>query len=99
MVTSLYSDAIYLYHSNFLQLQPLDIFIPSINLGIEYQGEQHYIPIDFFGGEDGLRKRKELDEKKLEKCKAHGVMLLYWKYNELITKKRLKKKLMILLII
>lgn len=93
VVRSLYSDAIYQYHSKFLQLQSLDIFIPSINLGIEYQGEQHYIPIDFFGGEDGLRKRKELDEKKLEKCKAHGVMLLYWKYNELITKKTVKEKI------
>lgn len=93
VVRSLYSDAIYQYHSKFLELQSLDIFIPSINLGIEYQGEQHYIPIDFFGGEDGLRKRKELDEKKLEKCKAHGVMLLYWKYNELITKKTVKEKI------
>ncbi len=93
VVRSLYSNAIYQYHSKFLELQSLDIFIPSINLGIEYQGEQHYKPIDFFGGEDGLRKRKELDEKKLEKCKTHGVMLLYWKYNELITKKTVKEKI------
>ena len=30
--------------------QHLDIYFPELNIGVEYQGAQHYIAVDFFGG-------------------------------------------------
>lgn len=33
-----------------------DFYIPKLNLIIEYHGMQHYVPIEFFGGEEELDK-------------------------------------------
>ena len=38
-------------------------YLPSFNLLIEYNGIQHYEPVDFFGGEEQLIKQKEIDKK------------------------------------
>lgn len=57
--------------------QHLDIFLPDIPLAIEYQGGQHFQPIEYFGGERAFQKLKELDERKKELCKSNGVTLLY----------------------
>lgn len=88
-----YPDAIYQYHSKWLGRQSLDIFIPSINTGFEYQGLQHYEPIEFFGGIDAFNHRIELDEKKRKLCKKNDVKLIEWKYNMPITKRVLQKYL------
>lgn len=87
---SLYRDAVFQYHEDWLGRQSLDVYIPRLNLGIEYQGIQHYEPVEFFGGEDGLRTRKELDQRKRVKCEDRGVKLLEWRYDEVLTKKRLE---------
>lgn len=47
-----YNDAIFQYAPEWLLGQSIDIYIPSRKLGIEYQGKQHFVPIDFFGGND-----------------------------------------------
>lgn len=57
--------------------QHLDIFIPSISVGIEYQGEQHDQPVDFFGGEEAFIQNQKRDQRKLRLCKRHGVHLIY----------------------
>lgn len=43
---------------------PYDFYLPSFNLLIEYNGIQHYEPVDFFGGEEQLIKQKEIDKNK-----------------------------------
>jgi hypothetical protein len=43
---------------------------------IEYDGKQHFEPIDFFGGEDGFRRTQERDEIKNTYCKDHDIPLL-----------------------
>jgi hypothetical protein len=55
--------------------QKIDIYFPDYNIGVEYHGDQHFLPIDFFGGEDGLRYRKELDIKKDKLCSENGCKL------------------------
>lgn len=55
-------------------------------IAIEYQGEQHYKEIDFFGGKENFIKQKEYDLKKKEYCHDNNIMLLeipYWDYNRL----------------
>ncbi len=76
-----YPDTLYQYRPDWLGLQSLDIFIPSLNTGIEYQGIQHYRPIGFFGGEEALIARWELDQQKKKLCEANHVRLIEWPYD------------------
>lgn len=58
----------------------------SHNLLIEYDGEQHFKPIDNWSGEEGYKYRKQRDEYKNEWCKKNGIKLLrisYLEYKEL----------------
>ena len=41
-----------------------DFYIPSKNLLVEYQGKQHYEPIDYFGGQERYEYQKEHDKRK-----------------------------------
>lgn len=66
---------------------PFDFYIPSKVLCIEYDGEQHSNPIKFFGGYEGLQKRKELDDIKTEYCKNNNINLLRINYDEDIISK------------
>ena len=48
---------------------------------IEYQGQQHYEPVDLFGGEQNLRYTQHNDAIKYDYCKEHEIPLLripYW---------------------
>lgn len=49
-----------------------DFYLPDYNLLIEYQGQQHEIAVDFFGGEEKLEIQKEIDKKKKEYAKNHN---------------------------
>lgn len=61
--------------------QRLDMYFPKYNIAIEYDGKQHYIPVEYFGGELSFSKRKELDSKKNDKCIMNGCVLYRIKYN------------------
>jgi len=77
--------------------QRIDIYVPELKLAIEYQGLQHYEPVEYFGGEEGFRKNKERDELKARLCSQNGIKMVYFRYNEEIKKDvveiRLKQKL------
>ena len=92
-VYSIYPDCIYQYRTGWLGLQSIDIFIPSLNIGIEYQGLQHYEPVEIFGGEEGYKYRKKLDKQKSKLCREHNIKLIEWKYDESISKLILDKKI------
>lgn len=47
---------------------------------IEYDGKQHFEPIDFFGGEDGFRQTQERDRIKNTYCQLHHIPLLRLPY-------------------
>ena len=64
-----------------LERQRFDIYIPSLNIAIEYNGHQHYMPIKYFGGELAYQKTLEKDELKRWKCKNNDCLLLELKYN------------------
>jgi hypothetical protein len=91
LVSSVYPDAIYQYRADWLRMQSLDIFIPSISTGIEYQGIQHYKPVEVFGGENHFKQQQDNDKKKRDLCKKNGVTLIEWPYNEKISKINLEK--------
>lgn len=59
-----------------LKRQRIDIYFPSLNIGIEYQGDQHFRPIDYFGGEEGFILTQERDKRKRNLCKRNGCVLI-----------------------
>jgi len=48
----------------------------SIKCLIEYQGNQHYQSIDYFGGKKTFKKRMKLDKIKSDFCDSRGLNLL-----------------------
>lgn len=57
--------------------QTVDFFLPDYNIGIEYQGDQHFRPKTRFGGEIGYEKIKDRDTRKFQKCEANGIKMFY----------------------
>lgn len=76
-----------------LKPQHLDVFDEVHNLAFEYQGKQHYEPVDYFGGKTALSNTRKLDKRKQNLCKRNGIKLIYWDYNEPLTEALLDKKL------
>jgi hypothetical protein len=53
---------------------------------IELDGEQHYLPVKAWGGEEALLKRQKYDEEKNSFCISHNIPLYripYWKFNKI----------------
>lgn len=73
------------YRPAFLDGLELDIYLVEAEVGIEYQGIQHYEPVDHWGGEEGLEKRQERDDKKKRLCKEHGIELVCIRYDQELT--------------
>ncbi len=48
---------------------------------IEYQGEQHFVPIPFFGGETKYEKQSKNDDLKRKYCKEHEIILIEIPYD------------------
>ncbi len=93
LVIRIFPDAKREYAPSWLNGQRIDVFIPSLNVGIEYHGEQHYRPVDYFGGKKGHKETIERDRRKARLCKDAGVVLLEWKYTEPISEEALRRKL------
>ena len=67
------------------KLLPFDFYLPQYNLCIEYDGEQHYKPVGFFGGQTKLEQTIQRDEIKTNYCLANNIQLLRIRYDEDIT--------------
>jgi len=59
-----------------------DFYIKSINTIIEYDGEQHFIPIEQFGGIKGLKIVKHHDYMKDKFCNENNYKLLRITYKD-----------------
>lgn len=53
-----------------------DFYLPDYNTLIEYDGEQHFRPIEYFGGEEHFNILKQNDSIKNEYCKTHKINLV-----------------------
>lgn len=63
----------------------LDIPMPNSNLALEYQGKQHFKPIEHWGGEDSLKALKERDKRKKILCKEKGINLFHVNFDNPLT--------------
>lgn len=70
---------------------PFDFYLPEYNICIEYQGRQHYEPVDFAGkGEEWaleqFKENKIKDNIKREYCKYNNIKLIeipYWDFDSI----------------
>lgn len=60
-----------------------DFYIQEFNLCIEFQGIQHYEPIDYFGGISSFEICQERDMIKKKYCSDNNINLLEIKYNDI----------------
>lgn len=81
------------YRPEFLGFLELDVFIPRLKLGIEYQGLQHFKPVKHWGGKNGLLRVQKRDKKKKKLCYENGIKLIYFYYNEELSKELVESKI------
>lgn len=59
-----------------------DFFIPSMDILIECQGQQHYEPVEFYGGTERFALQQECDQLKREYAWENGYYLLEISYKD-----------------
>lgn len=59
-----------------------DFYIPDQNILIEYQGMQHYQPVDYFGGEAQFKTQQKHDKMKSDYAKGNSYKLIAVPYTE-----------------
>ena len=55
----------------------LDFYCDEYKLAIEVQGDQHYVPIQRFGGQEDFKLRQDRDKVKKMLCEKHGIKMFY----------------------
>ncbi len=93
LVREFYPTAVSEHSPPWLGRQRLDVYVPELSLAIEYQGEQHYKPLKYFGGRKGLERTRELDKTKAHLCSKNGVHLIHWPHDLSITPESLRMAL------
>ena len=68
---------------------PFDIYLPEYNICIEYDGLQHFQPIDHFGGITSLEIIQKHDKIKSEYCHINNIELWRINYNDNVEEKLL----------
>lgn len=71
---------------------PFDFYIEDKNILIEYDGIQHFEPIDFFGGKEGFEKQQKYDNIKNQYCKDNNIKLIRIPYFEFSNIEKLLKE-------
>lgn len=64
------------------RIMPYDFFLPEYNLLIEYQGKQHFISQDFFGGDEIFEYQKLKDKLKKAYAETNNYNYLEISYKE-----------------
>lgn len=81
------------HRPDWLEGLEIDIYLPKLRLGVEYQGQQHFKPIKAWGGKKALKGVQERDRKKVKICSKKGIMLLHINYTDPLTKSFISNEL------
>lgn len=60
----------------------VDFYLPDYNLFIEYNGIQHYMPVEYFGGKIQFDKQQKRDSILEGYCSKNSIKLLVIKYDQ-----------------
>lgn len=73
------------YHQHILKLKnkllKVDFYIPDTNTYIEFNGQQHYSPVDYFGGIQAFKLQEERDLMLRNYCQQNNINLLEIRYD------------------
>ena len=75
-----FNDLIYIKNLRF------DFYIPKQKIAIEFDGKQHYEPVDCFGGDDAFIETQKRDKLKDVYCKEKNIKLIripYFKIDDI----------------
>lgn len=64
------------YLGNKTRKTRIDFYLPKLNMAIEYNGIQHYVPQKYFGGEIKFNKQVERDTFVRNYCLNHNMQLI-----------------------
>lgn len=64
------------------RLLPFDFYLPDYNICIEFNGEQHYKPVKYFGGDNSFKLIKKRDNIKIKYCEDNNIQLIIIKHHE-----------------
>ncbi|MCU7380465.1 hypothetical protein OBO34_19315 [Clostridiales Family XIII bacterium ASD5510] len=78
------------YRPKWLVGLELDIYIHEKRLAFEYQGIQHFQPVQHWGGQCQLEIQQEHDKRKADICKNRGITLIAINYDEQLTEENVK---------
>jgi len=81
------------YRPDWLKGLELDVYVPGNRVGFEYQGQQHFHPVQLWGGEKALRKTRQRDTRKRDLCSKAGVRLVEIDYTEPLTEDHIRRRL------
>ncbi len=70
-----------------------DFYLPLMNILIEYDGRQHFEPIEYWGGKEGLESTIKRDLIKTKYCESVGITLLRISYLENIEESLIKNNI------
>ena len=59
-----------------------DFYIPEYRCAIEFDGEQHFKPFKYFGGQERLERQQLYDSYKNEYCRNNNITLIRVKYSD-----------------
>ena len=74
------------YIFELLDKKRFDFYLPLLNTCIEFDGKQHFEPIDFFGGVDSFVENKNRDKIKNDFCLKQNIKLIripYYHYHKI----------------
>lgn len=69
-----------------INVLPFDFYLPDYNICIEFNGRQHYMPIEYFGGDNTLKLIQKNDKIKKQYCKNNNIKLKIIKYTNNLEK-------------
>lgn len=95
IVQAIFPDdtVIHHYRAPWLGRLELDVYAVGADVGFEYQGIQHYEPVEHWGGAEALRRGRERDVEKARRCAEHGTRLIEVRFNEPLTEAAVREKL------
>ncbi len=93
LVKSVFPDAVMHASPDWLRPQHLDVFVEGRQLAFEYQGRQHFEPVEFFGGQVAFEETRKRDRRKARRCASNGVRLIQWRFDEPMSAEELNDRL------
>lgn len=64
----------------------IDFYLPDYNTFIEFNGKQHYVPIEHFGGEIRFNSQVNRDKYVKEYCSKNNLSLIEIKFDDSVDK-------------